>query len=191
MLAGTGALLEMYRFLFTSQSLMHSQIWSQCRRVEVSQFDSFIFGLLCPECNIFSIENRVTTTVTRTPDISSSKDSIVTFSSTARTSRNTTENKEQTQENKERKTIIWSLMGVGLLLLTVLVCSICMSKRKCKVSRSAGSAQADTHTAAATSDDTMLYSSIGFKSKKSKQRSLEKQPLDAHDDIIYSSVANR
>ncbi|XP_076838099.1 uncharacterized protein LOC143483182 isoform X2 [Brachyhypopomus gauderio] len=132
----------------------------------------------------------VTTTVTRTPDISSSKDSIVTFSSTARTSRNTTENKEQTQENKERKTIIWSLMGVGLLLLTVLVCSICMSKRKCKVSRSAGSAQADTHTAAATSDDTMLYSSIGFKSKKSKQRSLEK-PLDAHDDIIYSSVANR
>ncbi|XP_076837552.1 uncharacterized protein LOC143482866 isoform X2 [Brachyhypopomus gauderio] len=113
----------------------------------------------------------------------------VTFSSTARPHMNTTENKEQTQENKERKTIIWSLMGVGLLLLTVLVCSICMSKRKCKVPRSAGSAETDTHTAASTSDDTVLYSSISFKSKKSKQRSLEKPP-DAHDDIIYSSVAN-
>ncbi|XP_076837782.1 uncharacterized protein LOC143483005 [Brachyhypopomus gauderio] len=150
----------------------------------------------------------VTTVVTMTPDskktstretnthtspVSSSEDSIqnVTFSSTARPHMNTTENKEQTQENKEERiTVVWSLMGVGLLLLTVLVCSICMSKRKCKVSRSAGSAQADTHTAASTSDDTVLYSSIGFKSKKSKQRSLEKPP-DAHDDIIYSSVANR
>ncbi|XP_076838289.1 CMRF35-like molecule 7 [Brachyhypopomus gauderio] len=109
---------------------------------------------------------------------------------TAITHRNTTENKEQTQENKEERiTVIWSLMGVGLLLLTGLVCSICMAKRKCKVPRSAGSAETDTHTAASTSDDTVLYSSIGFKSKKSKQRSLEKPP-DAHNGIIYSSVAN-
>ncbi|XP_076837871.1 CMRF35-like molecule 8 isoform X2 [Brachyhypopomus gauderio] len=84
----------------------------------------------------------------------------------AGTHSNTTENKEQTHKNmEERITVICSLMGVGLLL-TVLVCSICMSKRKCKVPRSAGSAQTDTHTAAAT-------------------------PPGAHDDIIYTSVANR
>ncbi|XP_076837867.1 polymeric immunoglobulin receptor-like [Brachyhypopomus gauderio] len=107
----------------------------------------------------------------------------------AGTHSNTTENKEQTHKNMEESiTVICSLMGVGLLL-TVLVCSICMSKRKCKVSRSAGSAETDTHTAASTSD-TVLYSSVGFKSKKSKQNILEKPP-GAHDDIIYTSVANR